>query len=931
MAFAQGYKVDGTILDADDRSTMPGALVKLTYLSDTTKWKGIETDNDGKFQLTDIPDGQYQMEVIYLGYKSGLQKVKVAGADKHLGAVFLERKPTSIKDVPIVAKENRVKQKDDTTEYNANAYKVNTDASAEDLVTKMPGISSNNGTVTAHGETVQQVYVDGKEFFGQDATLALKNLPAEIIDKVQVFDKWTDQAQFTGFDDGNSTKAINITTKRGKSNGVFGKVFAGYGYIDNSVYSVGAGVNWFNGDRRISLIGMSNNVNIQNFATQDLLGVIGSSTQRQGSGFGSGGGGRRGGGGGGGGGGSVNNFLIGSQPGISTTHSAGFNYIDTWGKKKKVKLSASYFFNLQDNITQTSIARQYFTTTTDTASTYSEKDSTKSRNINHRISLRLEYAIDSFNKFIFTDRFNFQKNNQGETTFGQTFLNPSDQSAQLESQTANGFQMNTLGYNFTGDILFQHKFKKVHRTFSADLGYTVNNKSGNTWQTSNTLYAIEGDSVMLNQLTPSLTNAYTASLNLAYTEPVGKSGMLQFNVTPSNTWNNSDGKTFNFDPTLNSYSLLDTILSSQFSDIYMADKAGVNYRYGIKNFNLTLGVNAQYALLSGQEDLPDDVYINRTYINVLPNAMIAFKTDSGSSLRIFYRTSTNPPSITQLSNVVNNNNPLLLSAGNPDLRQAYTHSLVLRYGLTNKRKAQSFFAFLSASYTQNYVGSSTFIAGKDTTVDSQLLHSGSQFTQPVNINGNASISSFLTFGFPIDLIRCNMNLNGGFTFNTTPGLVNSERNVANTYAPTAGFVLGSNINTKIDFTISYTANYNVVENTLQKSANNNYFTHTGNVKFNWEFWKGFVFNTSLQNTLYEGIAQGFNTDIFLWNLALGYKFLKDKSLDVRMGVNDVLNQNENISRTITDTYVEDDKTQVLKRYWMLTITYTLRYFNNKKA
>ena len=309
--------------------------------------------------------------------------------------------------------------------------------------------------------------------------------------------------------------------------------------------------------------------------------------------------------------------------------------------------------------------------------------------------------------------------------------------------------------------------------------------------------------------------------------------------------------------------------------------------------------------------------------------MISFKTDSGSSLRIFYHTSTNPPSIAQLSNVVNNNNPLLLSAGNPNLRQAYTHSFMLRYQHTNKHKANSLFAFLSASYTQNYVGSSTFMAKGDTTILSQPLSRGSQFTTPVNLNGNASLSSFLTFGFPIDFIRCNMNLNGGFTFNTTPGLVDGTLNTTNSYIPTAGFVLGSNISTKVDFTISYNASYNVVQNTTQPTVNNNYFNHTGNVKFNWLFWKGFVFNTNLQNTLYEGITQGYNVDIFLWNLALGYKFLKDKSLDVRMGVNDVLNQNENISRTITDTYVEDDKTQVLKRYWMFTVTYTLRYFNNK--
>lgn len=322
-AFAQGYVLDGTVSDADDHTTLPGAIVKLVPIADSTNWKGMETDDNGKFAFTGLVNGIYKVQVSYIGFTLQEQKVKINGADKHLATILMVRNPTTLKDVPIVAREDRVQQKADTTEYNAKAYKVNPDASAEDLVTKMPGITSTNGTVKAHGETVQKVYVDGKEFFGDDATLALKNLPAEVVDKVQVFDKWSDQAQFTGFDDGNSQKAINITTKNGRNNGVFGKIYAGYGYLEDSRYSVGANVNWFDGDRRFSVIGMANNVNQQNFATQDLLGVIGPASQRGGSGMSGGFGGRRGGGsigsGGYGGAAGVNNFLVGQQGGISNT------------------------------------------------------------------------------------------------------------------------------------------------------------------------------------------------------------------------------------------------------------------------------------------------------------------------------------------------------------------------------------------------------------------------------------------------------------------------------------------------------------------------------------------------------------------------------------------------------------------------------------
>lgn len=226
-------------------------------------------------------------------------------------------------------------QKGDTTEFNANAVKVLRDATSEDLVSKLPGVTTENGAIKAQGENVTQVLVDGKPFFGNDPTAALRNLPAEVIDKVQIFDQQSDQAQFTGFQDGNTTKTINIVTKKGMNNGQFGKVYSGYGYQDK--YQLGGNINVFDGDRRISFIGMSNNINVQNFSVDDILGVMGvpggnfrnAMMMMGGRMMGGGGGGR---GGGGGGGGSMD-FLVRPQGGIATTHALGINYSDKWGKK----------------------------------------------------------------------------------------------------------------------------------------------------------------------------------------------------------------------------------------------------------------------------------------------------------------------------------------------------------------------------------------------------------------------------------------------------------------------------------------------------------------------------------------------------------------------------------------------------------------------
>ncbi len=921
-AFSQ-YTLNGTIIDADDQTPMAGATIKLIPEADSVLWQGATADDAGVFVFRNLRTGTYRLQINYLGYRQTVKQVTLAGADVHLGKVTLPKDATTLKNVEIIENQVRVEQKADTSVYNASAYKTGKDATVEDLVTKMPGITNENGTIKAHGETVQKVLIDGKEYFGDDASLALKNLPSDIVDKVQIFDRMGDQASFTGFDDGNSTKAMNILTKTGMNNGVFGKFYAGYGYLTDSRYSAGASVNWFDGNRRLSFIGMSNNVNQQNFSSQDLLGLSGSSSN-----------GRRGGGGArprGGGGGNWNqgnnNFLVGQSGGIATTHSAGLNYSDILGKKQNLKIAASYFFNRSDNTSRSEVNRTYFNSG-DSSTVYKELNQSNSVNMNHRANLRLEYTIDSMNTLIFSPRFSYQDNSQTNIIDGQ---NISSEGTML-SHTQSDYTAKSIGYNAAGDLLYQHKFAKRFRTLSIDIGTDINNKTGNAAQFALNSYQALTDSATLDQQANSASTSYKLNGNITYTEPAGKTGIVQLSYEPSYTWNKADKETFNRDTLGEGYSLLDTALSNKYDNEYMTQKATASYRVKGKQFNFMVGLAGQYALLSGDAVFPLTYKTNRSFYNVLPNAMFNYKFKNSSNIKIIYRTSTSPPTIQQLQNVIDNSNPLLLTTGNPDLKQSYRHFMMVRYGYTNTKKGQTFFAFASANYTQNYVANSTIIAQSDTLLnDLVVLHAGSQLTRPVNIDGNLSVNSFFTYGMPVRPIKCNINFNAGFSYTRAPGLINNATNFSNTYGINGGLVLSSNISEKIDFTIGYSGNYNIVKNTLQTGANNNYYTHNANIKLNWQFWKGFVFNTGVQNTLYAGIANGYNQNIFLWNAALGYKFLKDQSLDVRLSVNDILNQNSGISRTVTETYVEDDKNQVLKRYLLLTVTYTLKSFKKKKS
>ncbi|MBS1585368.1 MAG: TonB-dependent receptor [Bacteroidetes bacterium] len=926
-AYSQTFSITGRLVDQTDTSALIGVGVAVAPETDSTQKNGTASDDNGNFRIGNVAPGTYILTANYVGFKKLERRITVTGQDVNLGTIKMQTLATQLKNVVVEDKQIRAQQNGDTTQFNANAYKVNPDANAEDLVNKMPGITSDANGVKANGEDVKQVYVDGKPFFGDDPTATLKNLPAEVIDKIQVFDKMSDQAQFTGFDDGNTSKAINIITRRGKNNGQFGKVYAGYGTDDR--YTAGGNINFFNGDRRISVIGMSNNINQQNFSSEDILGVTGNQggQNRGGAGRGSFGGrsGSRGSFGGGGGDGS--NFLVGQQAGITTTNSIGLNYSDNWGKK--IKISGSYFFNSTNNSNNTELTRNYFTNS-DSALVYNENNTTTSKNMNHRANLRLEYNIDSSNSLLLTPRLSVQNNKYTTGLTASSTMNSSSDAFPTfpVSSTINNNSSNNTGYSFSNDLLYRHKFRKQGRTLSLDFGTQLNEKDGTGELHSTNIYSFPSDSSFFDQQYTLYNNGYTLSGNVSYTEPLGKGGQLMINYSPSYNNNRSDKETDSLNSVTGLYDIHVDSLSNKFDNTYMTRRGGVSYRLRGQKLNFMAGVNGQYATLEGVQTYPYAFNLSKNFTSILPQAMFNYRFSKEKNLRIFYRTSTNPPSVTQLQNVVDVSNPLLLKTGNPDLKQDYTHTLIVRYGGTNAKTARSLFAFLYGSYVQNYIANATYIPTEGAIhVDGITVPAGSQLTRPVNLNGYYTGRGFLTLGLPVEPIKSNLNLNAGLSYAHSPGLINDQTNYSNNYTVNGGLVLGSNISQNVDFTLSYSGNYNLVKNTLQTQSDNTYYSHTAAFKINWMPYKGLVVNTDITNYLYSGLtSSAYNQSFFLWNAYVGYKFLKNRALELRASVFDILNQNKSIARTTTETYIEDSRTQVLTQYFMFTATYTLRNF-----
>ncbi|HQT90510.1 MAG TPA: outer membrane beta-barrel protein, partial [Candidatus Kryptobacter bacterium] len=768
-------------------------------------------------------------------------------------------------------------------------------------------------------ETVQRVLVDGRPYFGDDPTVALRNLPAEVIDRIQVFDQMSDQAQFTGFDDGQSVKTINVITRRRRGDLNFGKVTGGYG--ENGRYDAAGNMNLFDGNRRISVLGSSNNINQQDFSTQDILGVISTNnrvfTPGAGPGFG-GGGPRRANPFGRSGGVSPNSQLVGQQQGINTTSVFGANASDSLAND--LFAQASYFFNQVNNQNIQADHRLYLLGG-DSTSLYDQNSNVASRNFNNRINARIDYAADPSNSLTFLPVLYFQSNR------ANNLLDAVTTQGTAASQSLSNTNSLNDGYNLTGHIIYRHRFDLPGRTVSLDVGVGSNRKNTNGYLSGSNDYsgATTAPVDSIAQQTGNISNAETVSANLIYTEPTDVNAMMEFFYNPSFTRNTSDKTTYDFDPATGEYTSLDLPLSNVYADNYVTQRAGVGYRWRGSGFNIMANISYQYAELQGDDSTTSNMSITRRFGSFLPSAMLMYRTPDHRMLRIFYRTYTVAPAVTQLQQVVDNTNPLLLTTGNPQLAQSFTHSLMARYNLTTPGRAESMFLFATATYTRNYIANATIIPARDTVLSNgTAVQQGAQLTYPVNLNGYWNAHSFFTYGFPFDLISSAVNLSSGAGFTRTPGILNEIRSVSNTVGPSAGFVIGSNISQDFDFTVSYMGNYNFAGNTLQSSGNNNYYSHTASLRWVWEFWNGIVLNNLVSNALTSGLAQGYNQNIILWNIAVGKKFFANERGELQLSVNDLLGQNKSVNRTVTDTYVDDTSNEVLTRYVMLTFSYTVR-------
>ncbi len=890
-AFAQNISITGKAVDAADQTALPGATVALIRMLDSTQTV-TQTSATGEFKFS-VPPGNYYLRISFVSYRT-LQKTIPAMESLNLGNLGLEVEAQVLQTVTVVGKIPPGEMKGDTTLYNAAAFKTAPDASAEDLVQKMPGITMANGTLQAQGEDVKQVLVDGKRFFSDDPSAALRSLPADVIASIEIFDKKSDQAEFSGVDDGNAAKTINIVTKPDKRNGYFGKASAGYG-TDNK-YMVGVAVNSFDGDQRLTLTGLTNNINMLDFSVGETPG-----------------GGMRG---------RRPPMGGGTTSGLISTNTLGLNYSDMWGQK--VEVSGNYKFTNR-GITNNQFRIQNYTLPSDSNQVYTESRLSSTTNTDHQLNFRLNYKLNENNRLLITPSLSVKESTADNAVSSATSnangpLNQSDNTTASESQSL----------TFNNNILYSHNFGRTKRSLSASLNTSYTTVDAENLLQANTVY-YRGTATSLDQnlFTNQDRTGFSWTGDLTYNEPIGTYGQGQLMYTVGNQFNDADQRSYDFDEATGTYSQLEPNLSNTFQSTYLTQRFGTGYQFNKDALRVRFNVRYQLATLDNDQVYPYENTYTRRFDNILPSAEMNYKFSATQNLNFNYTTRTTAPSVDQLSEAIDNSNPLLLYQGNFALQQSYQHNIRSGFRYFSPETNRVFFVGLFGSVTQDYIGNSITRATTEpiTLANGLVLEKGQQLITPVNLDGFVNARTFFHFGQPVDFLSSNFGLNGSVGYTRTPGLTNQVLNVASATNVGGGLSLSSNISEKIDFNISTNSSYNFVQNSLQGQSNSNYFTQSTNLKYNWIFGPGLVYRTELHHQYNAGLSEGYNANYLLWNMSISKKLFPNQQGEISLSVNDLLNQNVSVQRNITAQYVEDVQSSVLQRFFMLTFTYNLRNFS----
>lgn len=910
--------VKGQVVGGDDGQPIAGAYVIINASAPEASKRTTLTAADGTFSVVSR-EKTTEITISFIGYKNYTKTIDPsAGGTVDLGTIRLPLSVQVTQEVRVTAKAPMATMKGDTLQYNAAAFKTNPDASSEDLLKKMPGVTTDeDGAVEVHGQTVGKVYVDGKEFFADDPAVALKTLPADVVESMQIFDDKDDESKFSGFDNGERIKAINIVTKNGVSTSTFGKVYGGYG-SDNR-YSVGAAANIFNTDQRWTILASRNNVNNQGFTLNDIASSMM---------------GRRG---GMGGGIDASQFTTNVRGGVRTTTMAGLNY---QGEFEKVKVGGSYFFNNVNADIWRAVGQDY----KNMSRLYNDTTATSGYNYQHRANLRLEWNPNETNRIFFMPRVTYATNHGRSASLQTTWLDNV-----LSNTAANRYATRLGTYDASANLWWMHRFGKAGRTFSVGGSVGGSNGWGNRTQQSEygslddgtddgsapslvDLYTkATGDLTYstLNQIGRLSTPGFDVSGRISYAEPLSQSSRLMFSYRISYDQTDSRILSYDWDPLLNEVLELDPTTSNLFDRDQTRHVGTVGYNWVEKDrMTLNASLSYQYSLLNDDETYPHPLNNRYDFDAWLPRVRFEWKPTRLQSLNIEYRRSASTPNVNQLQDVLDISNPLQVYVGNPNLKQSYTDRLQVRYNIANTEKSTNFHLFAFATLTQDYIANHRRYLTEDEEHNGITVVKGAQLSSPVNLNGYVSANLFGIYSFRVNPIRSNMNIGFRYQYAQTPSMEDYVKYLSHSNRLGLNLSLTSNISENVDFTLAYRPSLNFTTSRQKDNGtqrmNRTFDRYVGSDLagfLNIFLWKGLFINADATWRNSFGTQASYSQHYALVNAGIGYKFLKYRQAEVRIAGYDLLNQNRAFRQSSNDTYTQTTLSNVLKRYFMVSLTY----------
>ncbi|CAN5204196.1 TonB-dependent receptor [soil metagenome] len=894
--FAQKVNVVGHVIDTLSKP-IPSATIMLLSAKDSTLVNFGSSDLGGGFELKNINQGSYILKITFVGLRTYTKRISTSPDSPVLdaGRIKMLFASTELEAITIQADKAQVVVKRDTIEYNATTFKTKANATVEDLLKKMPGIEvSTDGTVSAQGEQVQKVLVDGREFFGRDPKLATRNLPADAIEKVQVFDKKSDQAQFTGIEDGQREKTINLELKEEKRNGAFGKMMAGAGTNDR--FKASASVNKFGKGSQLSFLGMGNNINEQGFGIDDFMNFTGGSQSMM-----SGGGVtiRTTGGGGNQNGPTIN---TGRQNGIMTNYAGGVNFNEDLSKK--TTLTSSYFYNkLDQNITQNTHRVNYLPN--DSSYFYDESAVQRNQSDNHRATLNVDQKIDSANSIKSTNSLTYSNSEQNAITNGATTLTDGT----MVNTSARNNQSAQTSLNLTSSLLYRHKFAKKGRSFSTTLTYGLSQiKSNGSQNSQNEYFTLNPGTQEIVQKNTQTTDNQSYAANLSYIEPLGGRKYLEASYNIRNSLNQVDRQVFD---EKNGVATPNLALSNKYNGNYLYSRPGLNLRVNRQKYNFSVGVNYQNTHLKSDATVKFKA-IDKTFESFLPSAHFNYDFTSVKHLRMDYETAMNEPSIQQLQPVIDNSDPLNISTGNPELRPSYSNRMTANFTLFDPGRLFNFFSFITANYTLSPIISSQ-------SVNANLV----RLTKPINVSDQVNMTANFNVGMPVKKILSRFNV--GPTASWTRGINSLNEQESYTWQQSLGGRVGYNFTFKEVFTLDLSANLSHQQTTYEfnKANNQTYFNKTYTAETNVTIRKNYQFNTNLDYLVYTSQTTDYNQVIPYWNMSVSRFLLKNNVGELRFTVNNLLDQSLSVSQSANTNYLQQQVTNNLGRYFMVSFTYSL--------